>query len=153
MDDEGAYRLIRQLGVPLFTSPLCLLLCACVSGILVWECVLYLCGSIGVDGDHVFNSLFDFELDVELSLKGGDAFLVGWRTTLCPGRLRTFICGGREKVGDDIKRNKTRVHMVWSKVKTLSGEFHVMSNVDMYMLIFWIMGTDLNNSLVWSRYL
>lgn len=39
--------------------------------------VLYLGGSIGVDGNHVLNSLFDFELDVELPLQGSDAFLVG----------------------------------------------------------------------------
>lgn len=39
--------------------------------------VLYLGRSIGIDGDHVLNSLFDFELDVELSLQGSDAFLVG----------------------------------------------------------------------------
>ena len=41
------------------------------------DSVLYLGGSVGVDGDHVFDSLFDFELDVELSLQGSDAFLVG----------------------------------------------------------------------------
>ncbi len=39
--------------------------------------VLYLGGSIGVHRDHVFDSLLDFELDVELSLQGSDAFLVG----------------------------------------------------------------------------
>lgn len=38
---------------------------------------MYLGGSIGVDGNHVFNSLLDFELDVELPLQRGDAFLVG----------------------------------------------------------------------------
>lgn len=39
--------------------------------------VLHLGGSVGVDGDHVLNSLFDFELNVELPLQGSDAFLVG----------------------------------------------------------------------------
>lgn len=38
---------------------------------------LYLGRSVGVDRYHVFNALFDFELDVELPLQGGDALLVG----------------------------------------------------------------------------
>lgn len=38
---------------------------------------LYLGRSVGVNRDHVFYALFDFELDVELPLQGGDALLVG----------------------------------------------------------------------------
>lgn len=68
--------------------------------------VLYLGGSIGVDGDHVLNSLFDFELDVELSLQGSNAFFVGWRSTLCPRRLGTLICGEKEKVGQRYKKEQ-----------------------------------------------
>lgn len=69
-------------------------LCSCPR---VWICAWsviapYLRRSIGVDWYHVLDPLFDFELDVELSLQGGDALLVGWRTTLCPGRLRALIC-------------------------------------------------------------
>lgn len=41
-----------------------------------WTSQVYLGGSIGVDGDHVFDSLFDLELYVELSLQGSDAVLV-----------------------------------------------------------------------------
>lgn len=57
-----------------FASYIVLLRCVLV---LLWIKSVYLGRSIGVDGDHVFNSLFDFELDVELSLQGSDAFLVG----------------------------------------------------------------------------
>lgn len=57
-----------------FASYIVLLRCVLV---LLWIMSVYLGGSVGVDGDHVFNSLFDFELDVELSLQGSDAFLVG----------------------------------------------------------------------------
>lgn len=54
-------------------------LCSCPT---VLICVLsviapYLRRSIGVDRYHVLDPLFDFELDVELSLQGGDALLVG----------------------------------------------------------------------------
>lgn len=35
----------------------------------------YLGGSVGVDWNHVLGSLFDLELDVELSLQGGNAVL------------------------------------------------------------------------------
>lgn len=108
--------------------------------------ILYLGGSIGVDGDHVLNSLFDFELDVQLSLQGSDAFLVGWRSALGPGRLRTLICGEREKVGYDIKRNKMRVHTVCSKLKKPLREFYLMPNnivAECTRLISWNMGTVL----------
>lgn len=37
---------------------------------------LYLGGAIGVDWDHVLHPLLDFELNVKLPLKGGDALLV-----------------------------------------------------------------------------
>lgn len=37
----------------------------------------YLGRSVRVDRYHVFYALFDFELDVELPLQGGDALLVG----------------------------------------------------------------------------
>lgn len=75
-------------------------LCSCPG---VWICVWsvtapYLCRSIGVDRYHVLDPLFDFELDVELSLQGGDALLVGWRTTLCPGRLRALICKRKKRL-------------------------------------------------------
>lgn len=75
-------------------------LCSCPT---VWICVQsviapYLRRSIGVDRYHVLDPLFDFELDVELSLQGGDALLVGWRTTLCPGRLRALICKRKKRL-------------------------------------------------------
>lgn len=71
---------------------------------------MYLGSSVRVDWDHVFNALFDFELDVELPLQGGDALLVGRRPTLGPGRLRALVCKRERKgwVGDDIKRKLER---------------------------------------------
>lgn len=38
--------------------------------------ILYLGGTVGVDGDHILDSLLDFELDVELPLQRCDALLV-----------------------------------------------------------------------------
>lgn len=58
------------------------------------RCV-YLSGSISIDGDHVFNTLFDFELNVKLSLQGSNALLVGRCSALCPGRLWALICTGK----------------------------------------------------------
>lgn len=113
-------------------------LCSCVYSMCLCRDtvnVSYFGGSIGVDGDHVLNSLFDFELDVELPLQGSNAFLVGWSSALCPRRLRTLICVGKEKVGHDIKRNKIRVHMVCSKMKMLFWGFHARSNNN---VAFWI---------------